>query len=132
MIGRNNPFGLRYSHSCRYIGLDMSHPHSKYFCNFVDLRYAIKAIAELFMVTYRKRGLRTNSQLLSAFGLNSIRFYVIPSDIPSDVISFSELFFQIILFNHGIDHGIKYIQKMRLSPDYIASVINSFDIEVYG
>lgn len=128
MIGRNNPFGLRYSHSCRYFGLDMSRPHTKYFCNFVELRYAIKVIAELFMVTYRKRGLRTNSQLLSAFGLRSIRFYVIPSDIPDDVISFSELFYEIILFNEGL----KYLQRMKLSPDYIASVINSFGIEIYG
>lgn len=128
MIGKNNPFGLRYSASCRYIGLDMQRPHSKYICNFVDVRYAIKAIAALFMVTYRKRGLRTNYQLVSAFGLDPIRFYVMPFDVPDSIIRFSELFYEIALFNAGL----KYVQKKKLSPDFIANVIKSFDIQIYG
>ena len=67
MIGKNNPLNIRYVKRNCWKGLDLDNPCRKGFCNFIDVRYSIRACAVLLMQTYRKKGLRTYAELINRF-----------------------------------------------------------------
>lgn len=64
MIGKNNPLNIRYSLLNRWRGQDGS---NKGFCQFVDIKYGIRAACILIMRSYRKKGLKTIRQVIERY-----------------------------------------------------------------
>lgn len=135
MIGKNNPLNIRFSHRNHWLGLDENNPCTKGFCNFIDEKYCIRACAYLLMRTYRKRGLRTYSELINTYAPSSendtdtyINFVcgfisVFPFDVPYCVYDFACMIQAMYKFESGDDFD-GYILD-------IVSIINNFKLSVY-
>lgn len=64
MIGRNNPFNLRYSKNNHWLGLT---GQTRGFCDFVNMDFGIRAAALLVMRSYRKKDVLTISEIIRRF-----------------------------------------------------------------
>lgn len=64
MIGRNNPFNLRYSKNNHWLGLT---GQTRGFCDFVNMDFGIRAVALLVMRSYRKNNVLTISEIIHRF-----------------------------------------------------------------
>ena len=64
MIGKNNPLNVRYNPLNRWIGQS---GQTSGFCNFSDILYCIRAVAYLIMISYRKQGLYSVSEVISRY-----------------------------------------------------------------
>lgn len=125
---KNNPFQLRYSRSCRYAGLD-DRRSDHGFCRFIDLRYAVAAIATLLIVTYRNYELYTVGQVLNALNFSTfqkMRVSLLESTVLSSDMLYAELIYQVAL----VKSGYAYCNRVKLSPDYVLGVMESFNISV--
>lgn len=92
MIGRNNPFNLRYSKNNHWLGLT---GQTRGFCDFVNMDFGIRAVAIMIMRTYRMKNVLTISEIIHRFAPpteNNTNKYVdfvcsqlscFPFDIPS-------------------------------------------------
>ena len=70
MVGKNNPFNIRYNPRNMWLGLEKDQVYHG-FCNFVDIKYGIRAACYLLMVSYRKKGIVTISEIVSRFAPSS-------------------------------------------------------------
>lgn len=68
MIGRNNPFNIRYDGRSKWLGLD---GQTRGFCNFVSWEYGIRAAAVLIMRSYRMKNILTVSEIIHRFAPTS-------------------------------------------------------------
>lgn len=64
MIGRNNPFNIRFNGRSQWLGLD---GQTRGFCNFVSWEYGIRAAAVLIMRSYRMKNVLTVSEIIHRF-----------------------------------------------------------------
>lgn len=130
MINKNNPFNIRYSPLNRWKGLTGNH---KGFCEFEDLKYAIRAAATILMVSYRKRGIKCYFDIINAYAPpseNNTAAYlsficktlcVKPSDEPKSVYQFARLLVRMAYFESSFVLDLKYT----------IFIINHFKIHVY-
>lgn len=92
MVGKNNPFNIRYG-SSKWLGQTAP---VRGFCSFVDISYGIRAAFILIFRSYRKQGVLTIDEIISRFAPESenntsayVSFVcnyldVFPWDIPSN------------------------------------------------
>lgn len=64
MIGKNNPFNIRYDGKSRWRGLTGS---TRGFCDFVSTYYGIRAACILIFRTYAKRGWVSIDQIITSY-----------------------------------------------------------------
>lgn len=127
-MAKNNPFGLRYSKSCRYEGLDVRH-QSHGLINFIDLRFAIKACLILVMQTYRRQGILNYDQIFKALYLSDpLNVGLFPLDVPETDSDFADLVYRIALSRSGIHK----VSACHLNFDLCFSVLRSYNIQKYG
>ena len=127
-MAKNNPFGLRYSKSCRYEGLDVRH-QSHGLINFIDLRFAIKACLILVMQTYRQQGIKNYGQIFKALYLSDpLDVGLFPFDVPESDFDFADLVYRIALCRSGI----RKVAACHLNFDLCFSVLRSYNIQKYG
>lgn len=118
MIAKNNPFMLPYSRVFRWKGLI---GNNNGFCEFEDIKYSVRAMAHLFMWTYRKAGVRSygdiianichnNSNSLYAFYLHYIErtLQVNADDKPKCVYDFARLLVRIAYYESCFVLDLKY------------------------
>lgn len=130
MINKNNPFNIRYSSLNKWKGLTGNH---KGFCEFEDLKYAIRAAATILMCSYRKRGVKSYRAIINAYAPaceNNTDSYlaficktlqVQPDDEPKNVYQFARLLVRMAYFESSFVLDLKYT----------IFVINHFKIQVY-
>lgn len=131
---KNNPFNIRYNAKNRWKGLLGS---DNGFCTFISIRYGIRTAAYLLMRSYRRRGLHTYAELISAFAPRSenpidnyIQFvcgslHVKPFDTPQTRQNFAGMLHYMWRFEQGRD---SYVWK----ASDIYNVIIFFNLSVYG
>lgn len=76
MIGKNNPFNVRYNPLNRWLGLS---GQRKGFCEFTALYYGIRACFYLISKSYKKKGCVTYKQIIERYAPpseNSTQDYV--------------------------------------------------------
>lgn len=132
MIGENNPLNIRYNPLNKWAG--MKDPN-RGFCQFVHVNYCIRACAILLMRSYRKKGLKTVSELIrryAPYSENPTDNYVLhvcrvmsvfPWDIPSTPNDFAKMIYAMWSFEQG--------KAPTMDKDFILSVIDHFKIKVY-
>lgn len=130
MINKNNPFNIRYSSLNKWKGLTGNH---KGFCEFEDLKFAIRAAATILMHSYRKRGVKSYRAIINSYAPDSenntvayLAFIcktlcVQPDDEPKNVYQFARLLVRIAYFESSFVLDLKYT----------IFVINHFKIKVY-
>lgn len=64
MIGKNNPFNIRYNSRNKWLGLD---GHTRGFCNFTSLKLGVRAAAYIVIRSYSKSGIVTPRSIISRF-----------------------------------------------------------------
>ena len=68
MIGKNNPFNLRYSKRNTWIGQEGS---TRGFCDFRMLEYCIRAVCITVMRSYRKLGFLSVEEIINRYAPSS-------------------------------------------------------------
>lgn len=129
MIGKNNPFNVRYSASNKWIGLV---GNTRGFCDFSYVDYGIRAAAILILRTYRKNNVLTISELVHRWAPSSenntdayIRFLcyslgVFPFDVPKDLDEYVKLLYYISVYEGN-----------KVEPSEILRVCKEFKITPY-
>ena len=133
MIGKNNPFNIRYSHRNQWLGLSEANPVTNGFCNFIDRSYGIRAACYLLMRSYRMKGVDSIDSI--------IRRFAPPSENNTD------RYIKFVCVNSGVympyaklvsvKQYVKLLQAMsvfegnRVSYEDIIQVINRFKIKLY-
>lgn len=130
MVGKNNPFNIRYNPRNMWLGLAQNQVY-RGFCNFVDIKYGIRAACYLLMVSYRKKGVLTVSEIISRFAPSSEndtdkyiqfvcnRFGCLPFDCPHTKPDYAML--------------LHYMSKYEGNPvpyEDILKVINMFNLKI--
>lgn len=64
MIGKNNPFNIRYNRFNRWIGLE---GETKGFCDFDSLEHGVRVGAYLVCKSYRSKGICTIRAIINRF-----------------------------------------------------------------
>ena len=67
MVGRNNPFNIRYSGTSKWQGLNESDPSTSGFCNFISRDYGIRVALYLLIHSYRKKGIASIDLIIKRF-----------------------------------------------------------------
>ena len=131
MIGRNNPFNIRYEKSNKWLG---QVGETRGFCNFSTIQYGIRAAAYLLIVSYRKHGLVTYSQIIERFAprnendtSNYIRFvcaslHVFPFDVLSTVGQYSGVLHYMWIMEQGSSAWASF---------HILEVINHYKLKLW-
>ena len=131
MINKNNPFNIRYSASNKWKGLTGNH---KGFCEFEDLKFAVRAAAHILMWSYRKRGIRTYAQIIATWAppmennTSSYQDFIrktLQVDLasePSNNYDFARLLVRIAY----------YESSFILDRNYTIYLINHFKLKIYG
>ena len=100
MIGKNNPFNIRFVRSNHWIGQT---GQTDGFVDFSDVIYGIRAAALLVMRSYRSKGILTISEIINHYAPateNNTRRYidfvcerlgVFPFDIPKNIDEYYKL-----------------------------------------
>lgn len=126
MIGRNNPLNIRYNPCNKWLGQCGC---TRGFCNFRSIEFGLRAVVKI-LVSYRNRGLRTYSDIITAWAppsenktSNYIKYVcdkckVFPWDIPNDIESFSTLIYYMWCFEQG--------KHPTLTIAEIESIIDNF------
>lgn len=144
---KNNPLNIRYSPLNKWIGLC---GHRNGFCEFETLDYGVRAACILLMRSYRKKGVKTYSEIINRFAPSSenptskyldfvLNFvHAFPFDIPDSSIDFAYLISAMFQFEQGcvsyldlpcLNVNARYIISIS---DYTLTVINIFKIKIYG
>ena len=130
MVGKNNPFNIRYNPRNMWLGLDKNQVY-RGFCNFVDIKYGIRAACYLLMVSYRKKGVLTISEIISRFAPSSendtdryIQFVCngldcFPFYYPKDKYDFAKLLYYMSIYEGN-----------SVSIADILTVINMFHLNI--
>lgn len=133
MIGRNNPFNLRYIPRNQWKGLDTLDPVTKGFCNFIDIDYGIRAAAYLLMVSYRKKGINTIAGIIKRFAPPSendtegyIRYVCYRCSLDgNDRLELPSQYASVL-------YCMSFMEGNEQSLLKIYDIINLFKIKVYG
>lgn len=127
MIGKNNPFNLRYSHLNNWIGQT---GQTRGFCDFQSIDYCIRAVAILVMRSYRKKNVLTISEIITRYAPpseNKTNDYIsfvcnkmsaFPFDIPQRV-EYPLLLRAMSIYegNHVVLHDImRVIDEFKIVP----------------
>ena len=130
MIGKNNPFNIRYSPLNKWLGLT---GQTKGFCDFQSLDYCVRAVAILVLRSYRKKDILTISEIINRYAPKSenntdnyvsfvcARLGCFPFDIPDSIGSYARLLESMSIFEGN-----------RVNMKFILDVINAFNIKPYG
>ena len=68
MVGRNNPFNIRFSRNNQWIG---QAGHTNGFVDFSEKIYGVRAAALLVLRSYRSKGILTISEIINRFAPSS-------------------------------------------------------------
>lgn len=68
MIGKNNPFNIRYNHLNNWKGLC---GNTRGFCDFKDEYYGVRAAMYLLMKSYKRKKIETIAQMINRFAPSS-------------------------------------------------------------
>lgn len=110
MIGKNNPFNIRFSRNNMWIG---QVGQTNGFVNFSDEEYGIRAAALLIMRSYRSKGVLTISEIIHRYAPvseNDTSKYIaflcshlgcFPFDIPKDYAEYLDLLHWICVYEIG-------------------------------
>lgn len=130
MVGKNNPFNIRYNPRNMWIGLDKDQVY-RGFCNFINVKYGIRAACYLLMVSYRRKGVVSISEIISRFAPSSenntdlyIQFVCnglgcFPFDYPKSRLDFAKLL-----------HYMSKYEGNPVSVEDILKVINLFNLKI--
>lgn len=130
MVGKNNPFNIRYNPRNMWIGLSQDHVY-RGFCNFIDIKYGIRAACYLLMISYRKKGIVTISEIISRFAPSPENYtyryihYIcnalccFPFDYPKSKFDFAKLL-----------HYMSKYEGNEVSIEDILNVINLFNLKI--
>lgn len=131
MIGKNNPFNIRFSRSNMWIG---QIGQTNGFVDFSNEEYGIRAAALLIMRSYRSKGVLTISEIIHRYAPvseNDTSKYVaflcyhlgcFPFDIPKDYAEYLRLLHWISYFEVGQDNSVSVsvidsvCQKYNIKP----------------
>lgn len=128
MIGKNNPFNIRYNARNAWLGQT---GETRGFCDFENVEYCIRAVAILIMRSYRKKNILTVSEIINRYAPKienetdryvdyiCSRLGVFPFDIPT------RNMYPVLLY---------YIARFEGNPvdlSYIARVIDFYKIVPY-
>ena len=128
MIGRYNPFNIRYVSGNHWL---MSDGQTRGFVNFKSLDYGVRAACILVMRSYRRLGVLTISEIIHRFAPSSendtdkyvdfvcFRLDCFPFDIPS------RNDFPLLLESMSLYEG------NPVPKDFISKVIDKFSISPY-
>lgn len=64
MIGRNNPFNIRFTKANKWIGQT---GETRGFCDFDTIEHGVRAAAYLLMISYRKQEIYTYAGVINKF-----------------------------------------------------------------
>lgn len=127
MIVKNNPFMLSFSKQFRWKGLI---GNNNGYCEFEDVKYAVRAVAHLLMWTFRKSGIRSYEKIIAALGPKNLSGYVHfiektlqvdCSDEPKNVYDFARLLVRIAYYESSFVLDLKYTVYL----------IHHFKIKIY-
>lgn len=68
MIGKNNPFNIRFSKKFKWLGQTGCR---KGFCNFNTLEFGVRAYVYLMLISYPKAGCKTIRQVIERYAPSS-------------------------------------------------------------
>lgn len=135
MIGRNNPLNLRYSARNRWKG---QLGHTRGFCDFSDPKYCFRAVAWLLMVTYRRHGAYTISQIIERYAppvenptMNYVGYVCrylnqTPTYVPRTITDFAVIIAAMVNFEQGWHET-----PSPYNSEYVQNVIVEFKIPIY-
>lgn len=127
MIAKNNPFMLPFSNQFRWKGLI---GNNKGYCEFEDVKFAVRAVAHLLMWTFRKNGIRSYEQIAATFNPSNLYGFVHflektlqvdSSDVPKNVYDFARLLVRIAYYESSFVLDLKYTVYL----------IHHFKIKIY-
>lgn len=111
MIGKNNPYNVRYNHLNRWQGLE---GQTRGFCDFSSLYYGIRACFYLISKSYKKKGFVTYSQIINRYAPPSENFTqdyvdfvchrcgVLPFDVPSSDTDWLNLLYAMSIYEGNV------------------------------
>lgn len=117
MIGRNNPFNIRFSRNNIWIG---QVGQTNGFVDFSDVEYGIRAAAFLIMRSYRRQNVLTISEIIHRYAPvseNDTAKYVaylcarlgcFPFDIPDNYTEYIRLLYWICVYEVGKDSAVSF------------------------
>lgn len=129
MIGRNNPFNIRYNPLITWVGQES---HTNGFCDFSTVHFGVRAACLLLMRSYRRQGFLTIQEIISRFAPPSenntseyVQFVchklgIFPFDIPSQK-DFPRLL-----------HAMSIFEGNPVSEELVADCIEVFKIRLYN
>lgn len=132
MIGRNNPLNIRYSPFNKWKGQS---GQTRGFCNFLRLKFGIRAAAILLIRSYDKEGFRTYEAKIRRFAPSSenptsnyvsyvtSKCKVSSSDKPLSIEDYSVMIYYMWCFEQG--------KSPTLSIADIETIISDFDLMLF-
>lgn len=133
MVGKNNPFNIRYSYRNQWLGLDKDMPVKNGFCNFIDKSYGIRVACYLLLRSYRMMGIDTIDSIIRRFAPpyenntdNYIKFVSTDSGVfkPYAKLVSVKQYAKVL-------HSMSIFEGNRVSYEDIIQVINRFKIKLY-
>lgn len=127
MIGKNNPFNIRFSRNNLWIG---QIGKTNGFVDFSDIEYGIRAAALLIMRSYRSKGILTISEIINRYAPKSenntsvyIEFVcshlgVFPFDIPSDFNQYVDLLHWMSVMEVGRENAVSVLEIKAVCYKY--------------
>lgn len=115
MIGKNNPFNIRFSRNNMWIG---QVGQTKGFVDFSNVEYCIRAAALLIMRSYRSKGVLTISEIIHRYAPATendtfkyidflcARLGCFPFDIPKDYAEYIRFLYWICVYEVGKDSAV--------------------------
>lgn len=131
MIGKNNPFNIRFSRNNMWIG---QVGQTNGFVDFSDVEYSVRAAALLIMRSYRSKGVLTISEIVHRYAPvseNDTAKYIaflcshlgcFPFDIPENYSCYIRLLFWICVYEVGKDNAVpiqdldSVCKKYKINP----------------
>lgn len=133
MIGKNNPFNIRYSYRNQWLGLVEVNPVTNGFCNFIDKSYGIRAACYLLLRSYRMKGVDTIDSIIRRFAPpseNNTDKYIKFVSINSGVYMPYAKLVSVKQYSKVL-HAMSIFEGNRVSYEDIIQVINRFKIKLY-
>lgn len=133
MIGKNNPFNIRYSHRNQWLGLNKDNPVTKGFCNFIDKSYGIRCACYLLMRSYRMKEIDNIYSIISRFAPPEENI----TDKYIDFVRAKSGVYDRLAKLVSVHQYVKVLQAMsvfegnQVSYEDIIQVINRFKIKLY-
>lgn len=133
MIGKNNPYNIRYSHRNQWLGLSNENPSTKGFCNFIDRSYGIRAACYLLMRSYRIKRCVSIADIIERFAPSSendskkyIHFVAERSGVFNIYVGLWSLHQYVMVL-----HAMSIYEGNCVSYEDIVQVIDRFKIKLY-